>query len=236
MVRASIPEAVQTAVLLRSRRRCCLCFGLNRDTGMKNGQIAHIDRDHANATEDNLVFLCLEHHDAYDSRPSQRKGFTRAEVKAYRAELSRSLGSAFAQAVHFGVLTLPAEDPVAGHYIRIGTGRDSAEMEFTPLPDGMEGTPRYFVSGFALWGTDREYGPNMGECGFVLEVEDGNASAYHGAEGYSIRARFVQFASSAEEVLVVEEEGHLGRYGAGVTFAGEYRRVRPSDEGQTLLR
>jgi hypothetical protein len=224
MVRASISEDVQTEVLLRSRRRCCICFGLDRDTSMKSGQIAHIDRDHANGRADNLVFLCLEHHDAYDSRPSQRKGFTHGEIKAFRSELSHALGSAFAQQVHFGVLTLPPADPVAGHYIRLGTGSDSAEMEFTPLPDGMDGTPRYFVSGFAYFGTDREHGPNMGECAFVLQVDEGSGSAFYGDGEHTIRAHF------AEDNLIVDEVGHFGRYGMGVTFDGVYQRVRPATD------
>lgn len=74
-------------VLLKSRRRCCLCFGLKHDQGEKKGQIAHLDQDPANDRPDNLVFLCLEHHDQYDATTSQSKSLQIGEVKAYRDEL-----------------------------------------------------------------------------------------------------------------------------------------------------
>jgi hypothetical protein len=72
-----------------SRRRCCVCFGLSNDTREKKGQVAHIDRDASNKARDNLVFLCFDHHDQYDSRTSQSKGLTMEEVSEYRAQLDR---------------------------------------------------------------------------------------------------------------------------------------------------
>jgi hypothetical protein len=69
------------------RRRCCVCFGLNADRREKKGQVAHLDGDPSNNSLDNLAFLCLEHHDQYDSRTSQSKGLTIDEVKKYRDEL-----------------------------------------------------------------------------------------------------------------------------------------------------
>jgi len=83
-------------VLLKSRRRCCLCFGLKDDYGEKKGQIAHLDHDPANDKPDNLAFLCLEHHDQYDSKTSQSKSLQIGEVKAYRKQLYQFLaGSKF---------------------------------------------------------------------------------------------------------------------------------------------
>ncbi|MGE5692828.1 MAG: HNH endonuclease, partial [Candidatus Zixiibacteriota bacterium] len=87
MTRKPIPSEVQKEVLVSSRRRCAVCFGLYGDTKVKKGQIAHLDQDNTNTTIENLVFLCLKHHDEYDSRTSQSKGFTDAEVKKYREEL-----------------------------------------------------------------------------------------------------------------------------------------------------
>jgi hypothetical protein len=58
---------------------------------MKLGQLAHLDQDPANSKEDNLAFLCLEHHAVYDSRPSQYKGFTVAEVKIARSSLHQEI-------------------------------------------------------------------------------------------------------------------------------------------------
>lgn len=88
MAKRKKPDQVtETEVLTRSRRRCCICFGLNRDVQVKSGQIAHLDGNSSNSEQDNLVFLCLEHHDQVDSRTSQSKNLTIQEVKKYREEL-----------------------------------------------------------------------------------------------------------------------------------------------------
>lgn len=82
--RKKISPKVTAEVLIKSARRCCLCYGLCRDFTEKNGQIAHIDGDPYNNTLDNLVFLCFEHHDQYDTMPSQSKGLTIQELLFYR--------------------------------------------------------------------------------------------------------------------------------------------------------
>jgi hypothetical protein len=74
-------------VLARSRHRCALCFGLHQDSSVKQGQIAHIDHNPANSAYANLVFLCLAHHDTYDSTTSLSKNFAPGEVRRYRTEL-----------------------------------------------------------------------------------------------------------------------------------------------------
>jgi hypothetical protein len=53
--------------------------------------MAHLDQDPANSAAENLAFLCLEHHDQYDSRTSQSKGLTPQEVKCYRVELYQAM-------------------------------------------------------------------------------------------------------------------------------------------------
>lgn len=90
-LRSIAPEVVAD-VVAASRRRCCLCYALRTDTSEKKGQIAHLDRNPSNGAADNLAFLCLEHHDQYDSRTSQSKGLTIEEVKRYRTELLAFLG------------------------------------------------------------------------------------------------------------------------------------------------
>lgn len=89
--RRTIPKSTETEVLTKSRRRCCICFGLSNDIRIKTGQIAHLDKDCSNNNPDNLAFLCLKHHDEYDSRTSQSKGFTEKEVKKYREDLFDSI-------------------------------------------------------------------------------------------------------------------------------------------------
>lgn len=64
---------------------------MHRDLGTKPGQISHLDRDSTNDDPENLCFLCLVHHDEYDSTRRQSAGFQPAEVKRYRSELYRAL-------------------------------------------------------------------------------------------------------------------------------------------------
>ena len=84
MNRVHISQAIQTAVLAASRRRCCLCAWLEHDFTQKQGQLAHLNKDHSDARFDNLVFLCLPHHDQYDTLTSQSKGLTENEVRHHR--------------------------------------------------------------------------------------------------------------------------------------------------------
>src|SRR5436305_3601972 len=84
MARKPIPETTQTSILLKSRRRCCLCFWLKGEDEVKKGQLAHLDGDNENFAEDNLAFLCLEHHDEYDSIPRISKGLREQEVRRWR--------------------------------------------------------------------------------------------------------------------------------------------------------
>ncbi len=85
--RRSTPPKIETSVLVKSRRRCALCFHLNGDAEEQRGQIAHLDRDPSNFKNDNLAFLCLDHHSQYDSRSSQHKGYTEPEVRQARERL-----------------------------------------------------------------------------------------------------------------------------------------------------
>lgn len=91
MARKRIPRAVQHAVLIKCRRRCALCFYFETDTRTKDGQIAHVDRNPENNAEENLVFLCLEHHDKYDTKPSQSKSFQPEEVRTAKDELENAV-------------------------------------------------------------------------------------------------------------------------------------------------
>jgi hypothetical protein len=87
LTRKPTPEDTQHRVLDRSRRRCALCVHFDNHYGQKEGQIAHIDRDPSNADEDNLVYLCLSHHDDYDTKRRQTKNLTPREVKTARNRL-----------------------------------------------------------------------------------------------------------------------------------------------------
>lgn len=89
--RKPIPVDIETEVLMRSKRRCCLCVGLNGDLSIKQIQIAHIDHDPSNNKPKNLVAICLPHHDDYDTRRSQSKGITPEEIRQYQQKLDAIL-------------------------------------------------------------------------------------------------------------------------------------------------
>jgi len=89
--RKRTPGLTELSILDKSRRRCALCFQLVGDLSEKHGQIAHLDGDPANVAEDNLGWLCLEHHSKYDSTTSQHKKYTMAEVKSARTRLYKAI-------------------------------------------------------------------------------------------------------------------------------------------------
>lgn len=89
--RNHIPEKIKTHVLTRSKRRCCLCYFLSDNKVPMRGQLSHINHNPNDNRIDNLVFLCLSHHDEYDSKTSQSKGFTEHEIKYYKNKLYKTL-------------------------------------------------------------------------------------------------------------------------------------------------
>jgi hypothetical protein len=91
--RKPVPPKNETAVLIKSARRCPLCFHLDGDLTEKVGQIAHLDGDRTNGAEDNLAWMCMPHHSVYDSTTSQHKNYTLAEVKTLRAELYEAIAN-----------------------------------------------------------------------------------------------------------------------------------------------
>jgi hypothetical protein len=111
--RKHIPKAIETEVLIASRRRCCLCFFLkDRDEDQK-GQIAHLNRDPSDSSFENLVWLCLEHHDDYDGKTSQSKGFTIDEVRQYRNRLYAKNGHKATRKALPEVIELPPLPPTS---------------------------------------------------------------------------------------------------------------------------
>jgi hypothetical protein len=144
MPRSRLPVAVEQQVLLLSRRRCCICFGLDVDMSQKQGQIAHLDRNPDNDKIHNLAFFCLQHHDQYDTRTSQSKGFQEAEVREFRREL-------------YDVLRRERgkfNDPGAGDRIPKEEARPLVELNFES--EGREKQPPDYVANLSLeiinWG------------------------------------------------------------------------------------
>lgn len=215
MVRKAVPQETQVEVLAACRRRCAICFGLIRDTSIKSGQIAHLDRVAANPSIDNLVFLCLEHHDQFDSRTSQSKGLTSDEVRRFREELATAIGHAWTQPITFGSVEGPPPDGVSGRWVQ-GDAFDSAEIEVERMPDN-----RVRVHGFALHGKTRNIGPNFGELDFEGDLID-QAVTFVGerrrGQSYTLRLRFLG------DRVIADEHGAFRYFGAGAHLGGEYRR------------
>lgn len=89
--RKAVRGPLGDSIAIYSRRRCCLCFAHHGDFGEKAGQIAHIDRDNRNRSPENLAYLCLDHHNRYDSGPSQAKGLTPGELRACKDALEEEV-------------------------------------------------------------------------------------------------------------------------------------------------
>jgi hypothetical protein len=105
-------DSVEISVLTKCKRRCALCYGLNNDDGEKRGQLAHIDRNGENIEENNAAFLCLEHHELYDSTSRQAKGYKPGELKRHQETLL------------VYVLTLKNEPSASANGIRPTVGLD----------------------------------------------------------------------------------------------------------------
>jgi hypothetical protein len=85
--RKRIPIDTETDVLTKSHRRCCLCWYLENRKDVRKGQICHANQDPSDNRFENLILLCLDHHDEYDSKTSQSKGLTSQEIKKWRDDL-----------------------------------------------------------------------------------------------------------------------------------------------------
>ncbi len=215
MTRRAIPREIETEVLTLCRRRCCVCFGLENDMALKHGQMAHLDGRPDNNRVDNLAFLCLDHHDQYDSRTSQSKGLTEAEVKTYQGELHGVIGTQWSQSNRPGQARLErAPGEISGHYIRPGEW-DGAELQ---LVGKIDGSVR--VIGIASWGMTREYGPNLGQLDFEAEVIDGRLTFTDEVTGGGEYRLEIEFLG---DKLMVREGPTTAYHGARVTFTGEYK-------------
>lgn len=87
--RKQIASKTKESLLLKSKRRCALCFLENRDARSKEGAIAHINRNPSSVEEDNLIFVCLDHHAEMDAG----QGWREDELKVARDELYKHLAA-----------------------------------------------------------------------------------------------------------------------------------------------
>jgi hypothetical protein len=224
MARKAVQPTVLTDTLVSSRRRCAICFGLNRDTSLKSGQVAHLDHDASNNDPPNLAFLCLEHHDIYDSKTRQSKNITKGEVMAFRAELLEALKEAFSNEVSFGSATTAAQKKatIDGHYIRITDGDgtyQSAEIKISRI---VSRHSQYHVSGLALWGKHRAWGPHIGEFDYIMEL---NSDKFNQINTFRLKSKHAINITISDDKLIVDEKDWFGVYGMNVNFIGEYQKA-----------
>jgi hypothetical protein len=79
-------KAATESVLLRSRRRCAVCY-VSGNEDARSGAVSLLDRSGSRNDPDNLVFLCLEHHRQLDA------GTMSTDVRKARRELYRAMGA-----------------------------------------------------------------------------------------------------------------------------------------------
>ena len=159
---------------------------------------------------DNLAFLCLEHHDLYDSRSRQSKGLTIGEVKVFKAELEEAIAVALT-----AQLSLAVEEQSPWRWegvYRWEKPNSSAELEIQNFGGG-----RYAMTGVAFWGTKNEHGPNFGELDTPGKLIDENLVVSSGDYRLTL--------SRTSVGLVAAETFESSAFGLNVTFAGTYEKV-----------
>jgi hypothetical protein len=221
-MRKSVSSQLQAQVLIRCRRRCAVCFGLTRDTSIRKGQIAHLDKDSSNSAIDNLVFLCFDHHDQYDSTTRQSKNLTQAEVRHYRDELEKQIDAVWKEPAQFEITPLLDLTGISGHYLW-ETGNASAELDINVLGNNIVS-----VAGFALWGTQNPYGPNIGQLDFKGTLLGDVLHYKYPDSEYAMKMLFTP------DGITVEEENVQGQFGMNVTFAGDFIRSAQTTQDQSI--
>lgn len=77
--RPAIPTELKNAVLYKAAHSCCVC----RD-GHTRVQLHHIDGNPANNIEDNLVALCMKHHDEAEITGGLTQRLDAAKLRAFK--------------------------------------------------------------------------------------------------------------------------------------------------------
>jgi hypothetical protein len=189
-----------------------MCFALGRDARQKQGQVAHIDRNSDNSAIENLAYLCLTHHDHYDTVSRQSKNYLPSELRAYKEELERYIASEW-------------NKPIISEnsYIDVFSGSYHSESENSEanLQIKYVGENIVQITGMAFYGTKSEYGPNMGELDCIAQITGNKAIFVDKVYDNTYRLE-VTFLGNR---LAVEDSGAFGYFGAGANFSGVYYKV-----------
>lgn len=215
----NLSDAVTTDLLNKCRRRCCMCYSLDRDNRQKNGRIVYLDSNTKNDSIDNLAYLCLDHHNAFESRMSQSKNYTSGELFSYKTELERYIFTEWNKPILSSEIEV---DVFSGKYSH---SRDnaSADIEIKYIGGNI-----LQIQGMALWGTNSDGGPNIGILDCVAELKGTKAifrDKYHDDE-YVLELTFLGSKISVTDNYI------MGYYGNGVSFNGEYNKEISNEESK----
>lgn len=78
-IRIKIPQPTVDRLMFNADHTCCICKQKGRAI-----QINHIDGDPSNNDYDNLIVLCLEHHETVSRKSRMGKGYSVGELKSYK--------------------------------------------------------------------------------------------------------------------------------------------------------
>ena len=84
MARKPIPNSLQQQIIYDSQWVCAICQ-------QSGGQIHHIDGDHSNNTEANLVFLCAKHHDEAHTTRTMSRNLSKSALAYAKKEWNRQV-------------------------------------------------------------------------------------------------------------------------------------------------
>jgi hypothetical protein len=142
-------------------------------------------------------------------------------------EMEKRMKRLSATVIHLSVLIIiismasgvlaqePKPKNVSGKYIK-KTENESANIEVKLISQN-----KVHVKGIALWGTNRETGPNIGELDFKAPIKNGRVEYFENKgkkQYYKLELIFT------EKGLIAKEEGSSDNFGLNVTFAGEYSK------------
>jgi hypothetical protein len=91
--RRRISKDLVSEVMFAADLRCCMCesgAGL-LPPRLHGGQVHHLDGNHANNTKDNLVWLCLEHHEQAGTRGKAVRHLSADVIRRYRNMLENHI-------------------------------------------------------------------------------------------------------------------------------------------------
>ena len=80
-IRKKIPQPTEARLMFNADHTCCICQQKGKPV-----QINHMDGDPSNNDYDNLIVLCLDHHEVVSRKSHMAKGYSVGELKLYKRQ------------------------------------------------------------------------------------------------------------------------------------------------------